>query len=102
MKHYEQYAELGGTNEDALAKAKAWRSIQERPKATPTPSKDDEARAKDLHDRFKLLFSQERESEAISAIGELVEKYGHTRYFKDREVALSALWRSLKGDDKSP
>lgn len=102
MNHYEQYAELGGTDEDAIAKAKAWRSLQEQPKAGPVPSKDDEARAKELHDRFKLLFSQERESEAVAAIGELVEKYGHTRYYKDREVALGALWRSLKGDDESP
>ncbi len=104
MKHYVKYAELGGTNEAAVAKAKAWNALQEQPKKGPaSSSKKDEDRARELHEKFKLLFSQDKEEEAVAAIGELVEKYKHTRYFKGREIALSALYRSLKpGDDKTP
>ncbi len=97
MKHYAQYAELGGTDEDALAKAEAWKALQTEPVKEVPVSRDDEKRAQGLHEEFKRLFSEEKEAEAIQAIEELVEKYSHTRYFKGREVALNALYRSLKG-----
>lgn len=102
MNHYVKYAELGGTDEDALAKAEAWKSLQKEPVKEKPVSLNDEARARELHEQFKLLFSEEKEKEAIAAIGELVEKFKHTRYFKDRDVALTALYRSLKGGDDTP
>ena len=102
MNHYVQYADLGGTDEAALAKAEAWKALQKEPVKEVPVSQDDEKRARELHEEFKLLFAEEKEEAAIKAIGELVEKYKHTRYFKGREVALTALYRSLKGTSDKP
>ncbi|MDP6957367.1 MAG: hypothetical protein QF645_01000, partial [Planctomycetota bacterium] len=89
-------------DEKALAKAEAWKSLQKEPVKEKPVSQDDENRARELHEEFKLLFAEEKEEAAIEAIGELVEKYKHTRYFKGREVALTALYRSLKGTSDKP
>ena len=102
MNHYIQYAELGGTDEEALAKAQAWQALQKEPVKEAPFSQNDEKHARELHEEFKLLFAEGKEEAAIKAIGELVEKYKHTRYFKGREVALTALYRSLKGTSDKP
>jgi tetratricopeptide (TPR) repeat protein len=102
MNHYIQYAELGGTDEGALAKAQAWQALQKDPVKEEPVSQNDEKHARELHEEFKLLFAEEKEEAAIKVLGELVEKYKHTRYFKGREVGLTALYRSLKGTSDKP
>lgn len=102
MKHYEEYAKLGGTNETAKQKVAVWKQLTasaDTPKKEPTV--DDEKKAQELHEQFKLLYPQ-KEKEAFQAIEELATKYSHTQYFQKYAAALTALYNALKEKSGTP
>lgn len=96
MKHYDEYVKLGGTNQAIREKVALYKQLtakQEDPKKEPTA--EDEKKAQELHEKFKLLYPT-NEDEAFKAIEELVTKYNHTKYFKQKAQALTALYNGLK------
>ena len=102
IKHYEEYAKHGGTNDAVKQKVALWKQLTasaETPKKNPTP--DDEKKAQDLHEQFKLLYPQ-KEKEAFQAIEELATKYSHTKYFQKYAPALTALYNALKEKAGNP
>ncbi len=102
MKHYDEYTKLGGTNEAVKQKVALWKQLAasaETPKKNATA--DDEKKAQELHEQFKLLYPQ-KEKEAFQAIEELATKYSHTKYFQKYATALTALYNALKEKTGNP
>lgn len=96
MRHYEEYLKLGGANETVRQKVALWKQLNapaEAPKKEPTA--DDEKKAQELHERFKLLYPT-KESEAFQAVEELATKYSHTKYFQKHAAPLTALYHALQ------
>lgn len=97
MKHYEKYVELGGTNELVREKVKIWKQLQagtEPPKKEPTA--EDEKKAEDLHKQMLGLIAAGKEEEAWKVAEEIVTKYAHTKYFKEKAKGLQATYNYLK------
>jgi len=94
--HYEKYVELGGRDPDVREKVRAYQELKRlssAPAKTPTP--EDEKKAEELMERFKLLFPGSRE-EALKAVEEMVSKYGHTQFVQKQARQIEALLRSLR------
>jgi tetratricopeptide (TPR) repeat protein len=103
MDHYEEYVRKGGTNSDIVEKVKAWQAIKPKPDTTPKPkdpTPEEESRAKELHDKLTGLIGQGKNDEAFRVVDELLTKYGHTKYVRDRMTAFTAMHRALKPPEK--
>jgi Flp pilus assembly protein TadD len=98
MEHYEKYADLGGSDPAVREKVRLWKEL--RSQVVPAPARDptaeDEKKAEELHEGFKKLFAADRKDEALKAVEELVSKYGHTRYVRERVAQFQALLNALK------
>ncbi len=107
LDHYEKYVQLGGTNDEAIERVKQWQAVKKQSQpVTPTknPTSQEEDRAKELHNQLTALISQGtgKSSEAFKVVDELLTKYGHTKYVRDRISAFTAIQRALKPPEKAP
>lgn len=102
MEHYEKYVRLGGTNDEILAKVRAWQELKTQTPAPPPkgPTPDEEEKAKELHHRLTALVGQGKNEEAFQAVDDLVTKFVHTKYVRDRLAAFTAMHRALKPEKK--
>jgi hypothetical protein len=101
MEHYEKYVELGGTDASTREKVKAWKQVklQMAPPAAPgakAPTADDEQKARELHEEFKRSFAAGKKPEALAALQQIVDRYGHTKYALERAREFGALLAALK------
>ncbi|MBI4565999.1 MAG: tetratricopeptide repeat protein [Planctomycetes bacterium] len=104
MEHYEQYLNLGGTDEEIKEKVQAWREFKKsiapsesgQEAAPKKPAAEEEQAAQDLHGRITNLIGLGRRDEAYQALEELLSRYGHTRYVKDRQREFEVLRRAFK------
>lgn len=103
MEHYEEYVRKGGKNDDIMEKVKAWQAIKPKPDTTPKPkdpTPEEESKAKALHDQLTALIGQGKNDEAYKVVDELLTKFGHTKYVRDRITAFTAMHRALKPQEK--
>lgn len=97
LQHYEKYVELGGRDPSAIEKVRAHQALRRLSSAPPAkaPTPEDEKKAEELMERFKLLFPGSRE-EALKAVEEMVSQYGHTQFVQRQARQIEALLRSLR------
>lgn len=104
MEHYEHYVRLGGTNDAIIAKVKAWQEIKKQVQAPPPsqkgPTPEEEEKAKELHAKLTGLVGQGKSDDAFAAVDDLLTKFGHTKYVRDRLSAFTAMHKALKPADK--
>ncbi len=108
MEHYETYVRLGGTNDDIVDKVKAWQALKPKagqPGAAPPskqPTPEEEEKAKEMHAQMTALIGQGKSPEAFKIVDDLLTKFGHTKYVRDRLTAFTATHRALKPAEKPP
>jgi len=99
MDHYEKYVELGGRDETAREKVRKWRELKKSlgsaPAPGPKPTVDDEKVAAEQHAKATGFIGAGKRAEAMAALDELLAKYGHTRYVKERAAQFAALRKAF-------
>ncbi|MBI2932537.1 MAG: tetratricopeptide repeat protein [Planctomycetes bacterium] len=99
MEHYEQYVRLGGADERIVEKVKAWQALRPKVEAPPSPkgpTEEEERKAAELHAQVLDLVAQGQKREAWKRMDELLVKFGHTKFVRDRAAAFMQLHRALK------
>lgn len=96
LQHYEKYLELGGRDPSVVEKVRAHQELRKLAAApAKAPTVEEEKKAEELMERFKLLFPGRRE-EALRAVEEMVSRYGHTQFVQKQARQIEALLRSLR------
>jgi tetratricopeptide (TPR) repeat protein len=91
LKYYEKYIQLGGTDLEARQRYDQLKGNI----ASTKKADDDEKKASDLFNASMQAEASGRRDEALKGLSELLAKFAHTQFVKDRESIVARLIERL-------
>jgi tetratricopeptide (TPR) repeat protein len=102
--HYEKYVLRGGDNPAIIEKVRQWQALKQQtappPSTSKAPTPEEEETARALHDRMTKLVGEGKTLEAIVILDELLTKFAHTKYVRDRSGPFNAMRRAMQPQEK--